>query len=279
VKPGVYENVPFTDYLKFSKCSYSALAQLDRSPLHLRHALTTDPDPTPAMELGSAIHAALLEPAKFEAQYLLLREKIDRRTKEGKAAWEAAQAEARGRTILRDDDVATVEGIRAHMKASAMAQVLLGAEGPVESSFLWKDPNTGLLVRARPDKIVRLKRAGVEEDWIVDLKSCADAAPDAVAGDIVRRRYYLQAALYTRIISDVLGRPHRFAFLFWEKQPPYALSVVQLSEGWMEAANSAVDRLLALYHQCVERDQWPDYGTKIQTVSAPRWWSAKEDEA
>ena len=70
-----------------SAISASGLKLFMRSPAHY-YAAYLDPNrverqPTPAMRLGTATHCAILEPTRFNAEYAVIPESIDRRTKEG----------------------------------------------------------------------------------------------------------------------------------------------------------------------------------------------------
>ena len=279
MEPGIYPDLPFEEYARLSPCGSTALMTLDRSPAHLRHDLLHERKRTPAMELGTAVHTALLEPERFAREYVLAPTKWDGRTKAGKAAKIKFLQENAAKEVLWYDDAQVVKGLQEGVNTNATAKLIFGNEGPVETSFLWEDPNTGVRVRARADKLVRFKhkKTGDVARWIVDLKTCKDANPQECRAEIARRKYYLQAALYSRIIEALTGEPHRFVFLFYEKVQPYAVSCVELNRDSMKAANGHVDRLLALYHRCVERDEWPDYSEKVHTVALPPWWFSKDE--
>src|SRR5690554_8185442 len=59
--------------------SKSGLDLIVRSPAHYRFA--EHREPTRAMVIGTAIHAAILEPDVFATEYLLLRDITDRRSR------------------------------------------------------------------------------------------------------------------------------------------------------------------------------------------------------
>src|SRR5690625_4787601 len=64
--------------------SSSGLKQMLRSPAHYKFQASTPP--TRAMEIGTSIHTALLEPDRFAHEYVLLRDVKDRRSSEYKQA-------------------------------------------------------------------------------------------------------------------------------------------------------------------------------------------------
>ena len=61
---GIYRGIPFADYLAWDAVSNSALSRFSRVPsaAHL-------PDDTAALAMGRALHCAILEPARFQAEY------------------------------------------------------------------------------------------------------------------------------------------------------------------------------------------------------------------
>src|SRR5574337_598414 len=86
-EPGIYPNVPFSEYKAIKAVSNSYLSRIDRCPAL---ALIEQED-TPSMLLGRAVHKSVLEgEGAFFAEYIKA-PKIDKRTKEGKAEWAAFQ--------------------------------------------------------------------------------------------------------------------------------------------------------------------------------------------
>lgn len=73
MKPGVYEGIPNHEYHTGPGISKSGLDLVHRSPMHLNAVMTAANDraPTPAQELGTAVHMAILEPAEFAKTYCL----------------------------------------------------------------------------------------------------------------------------------------------------------------------------------------------------------------
>ena len=61
----------------------SLLKQILITPAHYQFALQHPKETTAAMSLGTALHAALLEPAAFDAAFAVV-PKVDRRTRDGK---------------------------------------------------------------------------------------------------------------------------------------------------------------------------------------------------
>ena len=68
-KDGLYRSVPMSEYETWEAINHSILHILEKTPMHARYAKTVPREPTPALEMGDAFHAAVLEPERFEAEY------------------------------------------------------------------------------------------------------------------------------------------------------------------------------------------------------------------
>jgi exodeoxyribonuclease VIII len=238
----------------------SMLDALARSPLHYWSRYVAEnrvePEPTPAMVLGSAFHALLLERELFEASYIAA-PAVDRRTKAGKAAW--AELEASGKTVLSEDDLAALTGMAASVLAHPAASRLLALPGRAEVSLFYEDPATGLRCKARPDWLT-------ESGVIVDIKTTQDASPEAFRKSAYNFRYDVQAAHYT---SAVLGAG--FVFIAVEKTPPYAVAVYEADDAVMRSGHARRRDNLERLADCIQRDEWPGYDSTIQPLGVPSW--------
>lgn len=82
---GIYRDVPNEIYHgDRTAVSSSGLKLLLRSPAHFVAGQGASEETTAALEFGTALHTALLEPEKYREQYVT-KPDINRRTKEGKA--------------------------------------------------------------------------------------------------------------------------------------------------------------------------------------------------
>jgi hypothetical protein len=163
------------DYHAHSAVSKSHLDQVARSPLHY-WARYLDPnrivpEPTPAMAIGSAVHTHVLELDQWDARYVSAPDGIDRRTKAGKAEWEAFTAAATGRTVLPKADADLVMRMAHSVFSHPAAAMLLALPGKAETTHMWTDAATGLQCKCRPDWLTDDGRL------LVDLKTTEDASP------------------------------------------------------------------------------------------------------
>lgn len=216
--------------------------------------------------IGTALHAASLEPDRFEAEYVIAEGFADRKAA-GFKAWSRAQR----RLILMESEMANVLGMRAALHAHPTAGALLADAFEFEYSAYAKDPETGVLVRMRMDLMT-------ESGWIVDLKKCQDASRSAVRKAIESYRYYQQDAFYTDCLQWACGEPPAgFAFVFIEEQPPHAVRVVVLASEDRQRGRELYRRSLRIYARCMERDEWPAYGGEAEVIELSRYERSRVD--
>jgi hypothetical protein len=229
-------------------------------------------DKTEALIVGDAIHAAGLEPDRFESMFAATPEDAPKKpsTTQLKAAkpapatvqaikwWEEFKAEHQGKTILTKDQIITVRNCRDALHTHPKAKKLL--RGVVESSFIATDPRTGALIKCRPD--VWRPDAGM----IVDLKSTLDAGPSAFEGAITNYRYHVQDPHYKDVVNTHFNGEacEYFIFIAVEKDPPnqvgiYWLHPQDIADGRLSAQEN-LDTILQYREAGADKEAWPDYG-------------------
>lgn len=285
--PGFYtaEELSNEEYHRGPGVSNSGLKLIgSKTPAHY-YAQYRDPNAPerkagrPQM-IGTAIHAAALEPDKFDAEYVVAEEFIARNAK-GFKAWASEQR----RHILMPAEYGDVIGMRKSLHAHPIAGNLLADAQEFEYSAYAEDPETGILCRVRLDLLT-------QSGWIVDLKKCQDASPEGAAKAIANYGYYHQAAFYLDVWTMATGgdAPMGFAFIFVEEQYPHAVGVYVLSDGHDEAGNydplrddigrgrKEYRRNLSIYAHCERNDYWPGYAPRAVELELPYWQRRKIDE-
>ena len=98
------------EYHSSPEISKSDLDAAAKSGVHFLHKKEGPKSkPTPAMRIGSAFHALILEPDVFENEFIYKPEILNARSKDGKE-WKARQEEA-GKTVLNEDDKDQLEAM------------------------------------------------------------------------------------------------------------------------------------------------------------------------
>jgi exodeoxyribonuclease VIII len=275
VKPGIYYNIPIDQYhADPGTVSKSGLDLIARTPLHY-WAAHLDPDrpereDSPAFIEGSALHALELEGREVFGRQFAVAPRVDRRTKQGKADWQAWADLHATHTILTDAQAANVEAMHAGLQRHEGARRYLDADGDAEVSIYWTDPGTGVACRCRPDKIVEIP--GTDQCVLVDLKTTRDGLDDeTITRTMARYRYHVQAAWYVDGARAAGLAVRAFVFVFVEKSRPHGARVVTMCEDSITCGRILYRENLETYAECLASAQWPGYSTATETVSIPSW--------
>lgn len=234
---------------------------------------------TQAMVVGSATHCYILEPEKFDRRYRV-GPVVDRRTKAGKEEWKAFED-----SLVRDDGKpikaiteAEMGGI-VNMKNSIDAHPLAGdlfKNGIAEETIVWNDSTTGCLMKGKLD----WRRP--DEKLIIDLKTTKDGSPEALSRSMFSYRYHTQYALYLDGVINITGeQDYRFLFVFVEKFPPYAISVIEMDQDAYNIGRRTyiedVDKVTKWLELARQRIQDGDvsytdgYSDNIIVIDTPKW--------
>ncbi len=240
-EPGIYEGVPFEDYLKIQAVSNSYLSRLAITPAHAR---VVEPD-TISKSTGRMIHTYTLEgKEEFLRQHKVVG-KMNRNTK----VWKELVREAviEGKELINKDDYEQIAGVG----ESVLNYPGEAISGEVEQTVIW-ETSEGILCKARPD--VMQSATGT----IFDLKTTKDAGDFQRA--ICNYGYHRQAVHYMRGCNAV--SPYlfdKFVFLAVETKPPYRIQSYDLHEEAIATAEQEVDDLIQIELNCISADNWPNY--------------------
>lgn len=259
MEPGIYDGIPEDDYHASPGVSVSRLKVFAEAPAKAKFGSKKE---TAALALGSLIHCAVLEPDDLEHRYQVT--DLERR---GTKAWEAEEAAAAGRELIKRPDYEEALRIRDAAHAHPVAREIL-KPGPllVEQSMYWLDPATGLLCRGRVDGM------RVDMRVLADVKSTADASPEGFARAVAEYRYHWQEAFYVDGVKAAAGwTPEAFIFFAIEKEPPYLVGAYEVPPDDVERGRQRVREELERYAECERTNHWPGYSTTLESLHLPHW--------
>lgn len=267
---GLIKDLSNDDYHRGPGISKSHLDRIAKSPAHY-WAAYIDPNrepsqQTPAMRMGTLIHTAVLEPDTLATRTIIAPEGIDRRTKDGKAAWAAFEASVNDREIITSDESTLLTRIQERVRNHPVAGKLL-ADGAAEQSYFATDEQTGELIKCRPDWLT-------DNGIMVDLKSTDDASPEGFGRSVVNYRYYIQPAWYGDIFQRLYGdAPAAFVFIAVEKAWPHAIGVYFATREQIEIGRYQYLSDLSRIVECKQSGHWPDFGAdEAQALTLPGWF-------
>lgn len=266
MEPGIYTDLSSDAYHAAPGISNSGLSIIsERTPAHYKASLETARHATPAMLAGSRLHSAVLEPELFTQIYTVA-PKFNLRTNVGKAdklAWEEANP---NRTAISGDEYSQSMFIADILHANPTVRELLRG-GHNERSVFAKDPETGVLVKCRPDCDAVISGRRI----ITDLKTTECASPEDFMWSAYRYGYFRQAPFYTDVCTwEGSEQPaDGFYFIAVEKEPPYAYIIYEAAPRFLQRGRDAYRSALNEYARCVETDTWPAYDTTLHTLDLP----------
>lgn len=268
--PNVYPGVPFAEYQQWDAVNNSLLWKLKtRSPAHAIYEKLHPSEPTPALVFGQALHGIILEPTTWDDRFAV-RPKCDRRTKEGRALYEAFAESLCDRQEITDDDYAAIEEIATAVRGQQCRELI--CSGRSEVSIVWEDRETGILCKGRLD----YERADGWNHWIVDVKTTEDASEYGFGLSIAKYGYYQAAAMYCDGWKAITGDDSMFVWLAVEKKPPYVTKVWECHEDLLAAGQNSYHEALRICDRCLKDDLWPAYGDGPDIITGPEWLLRRE---
>lgn len=273
-KPGLYSKIPLSQYHGQAICdgpsvSSSGLRRLfSESPAHFYAHWSGNPDYIDEADkkhfvLGRAVHHLMLgEPffAKlFAAQPA---EYPDAKTGELKPwtynanyckQWRIVQ-EKDGKAILTQSDIASIRGMAETLSKHPIVRA--GAlNGMIERSLFWRDKDSGIWIKSRPDSIPT-----TSTDF-VDLKTCQSVLWRDMQNAVYENGYNQQAALVCESARKILGIEHpTFTLIFVEKTAPYCVRVVTLKDNDLARGERQNHAAIETIARCIKSGHWPGPG-------------------
>lgn len=238
--------------------NYSGAKELLKSPAHYKAYLNTPREETKALRVGSFVHHLALEGDRTPVgqKFAAIPEGIDRRTKEGKAAYEAFNAASAGKTIITSE-----EWEMGHLVADAMlrAKTSLGVNF-TSTEFMFSVDYCGVKLKCAIDALG-------DDGYLYDLKTTEDASPRGFLQSVRNYRYNLQAHFYRTAYEAAFGtRVKGFRFIAAEKQSPFEFAIYEVGPELTTSAIFDFEQLLKTYKSCVALDEWPGYGSEVKVI-------------
>ena len=260
MKPGIYtaEQLSNDEYHAADGISCSGLSLVLRSPAH--YQFQPKKADTRAMQIGTALHCAVLEPERFSSSYMLLKDITDRR----KSEYKQAVAVWGDQFVLSGTEADQVAGMQESARSNPHLAGYLSAPGRYELSVFATDPETGVLVKCRFDKLLD---AGVG----FDLKKTQDIRD--FAKSVANYGYHMQEAFYRDVYKWATGEDLRgFAFGAVEEMLPHASAPFVLDEEALDIGRMLYRKALNEYADCLAADEWPGIACEPQTIQLPSWY-------
>lgn len=246
----------------YAESAYRARPELAQStiklfglatPAHAKHAMDNRQDATDSMQVGTCLHALVLENRTVYA----VEPVADGRTKEGKAIKAAFASDNADKLILSAKDAAKVEGMAEGIKRNRGAMLLLDACADRELSLFWGG------YKARVDGACPL--------GILDLKTTQSASPAEFERSILNYGYHIQAAHYLEGAAACGICADDFFVVAVESAAPYECAVYRIDHGTLEIGRAELHRLREIAKRCMETGEYPGYSHEPEPIGLPAW--------
>lgn len=246
--------------------SSSAAKEILKTPAHYKHVyLDGNREKKKAWDIGTAVHSKVLGVGAdtVTCPPELLASNGAMSTKAAKD-WKAEQ-EASGKIVVTETDMAKITGMTEAVLAHTLAKAWLELPGNAEASMFAPDPETGLMLRCRFDRLPDDERASI------DLKTTLDASPDGFARRAHDLGYHVSRAHYLHT-AELAGHPRQeMVFITVENKAPYLVAVYQLSQPFAERGERRAAHARRLLKHCQETNTWPGYSEWLEFLDEPAY--------
>lgn len=247
--------------------SYSGAKDILRSPGHYKAKREQPPERKDAFDLGNAVHYLTLGAGKPLAV-------VDGNRNATAVKDKIAKARTEGKVVVKSEQMEQAQAIAAAIGKHERAAQLLAQGSPEVYACRELD---GTRVRGWIDWL--------GTGYVADLKTCQNAAPEAVEKSMLLPKqgglgYAIQSWVSSWLASDgpaygiegVEDLPP-FAFIFAETVKPYVVEVYEAPVPVLEYGRAWFLAALDTFNRCRATNEWPaTYTYQPSTlIGLPRW--------
>lgn len=286
MKPGIYENIPFSEYLQIDAFSHSLVSECLKSPKALKWHMENERKQTKAMAGGSLIDTMLFEPNEFSKRFIVHPDTCT--TKDGKVKpWDTKTTEAKeflsaipsGISCISSADVSEAAKIITEIKYHPTAWEWLKTS-VYQVTIIWIDPETKELCKGRADAT----RDNLGVTHIIDLKRTETPYPSAFSRICNSFGYHVQGAMYSAgyvcalngeypIDKDTNGILWQipFSIIAAGSSDPYEVICYNMGLESLDVGFEKFKKAIQVYHEAKINGEWPGYSAVAEDLEIPAW--------
>ena len=257
MKPGIYYNLSFDEYLAIDAVNSSSLKNMIVSPRNYIRMKNLDKK-TRSMDIGRIFHGMILEPGVSKI-------KCYDGIRRGKK-WDSYKEENEGDTIIIASEKRSTDEMRESFYENADAQKWIDLDnGDAEITIIFIEQLTGILCKARIDFLDKACR------FFTDLKTAKDVDTHGFQRQFTSLHYYFQFAFYQMALNSVFGLwPDAKCVVVQNGEPfdtvCYNVSPLALTEG-----KKLVLECLEKLKECKESNTWPGICNETIELDLAAW--------
>jgi hypothetical protein len=225
---------------------------------------------------------ALLSPKEFMRRYVIAQTFKGKGAKAAKAEWKKSlPADAIVLTASDAEDIANqIDALYSHARA-----VKLLSNGTPQVHTYYHD-HEFKVIKTMPDGTQVLEPVfwyGVMDfyrsgNFIIDVKTTADARWWKFNMDAYKFDYHIQMYLYRRCVQGITGQKPECAIIALEKGGPYNVEIFEIPDRWFEHANYEVTLAIQSYNECRETGLWHGYSKDPIRLPFPNYAKSRFDD-
>lgn len=227
-----------------TRIRFSTLKHFASSPAHFAYWHGREMEPSAALRIGTAVHAAVLGGApvvRYDG------------TRRGKA-WDDFEASHPGATILTATEYDTAHACRNAIWYNGEAFKHCGLWIGINERLIEWDFN-GVPFRSTPDRYYGPSDAAT----LVELKTTRSAQPAKFLRDATSRHYHAQLGVYRAALASVGVTVAKALIVAVETVPPYNVTVLELTDRALDVGYRTACGWLEQYKVCEASGEWPGY--------------------
>lgn len=281
MKAEFHPNMTHEEYLAYPAISRSMLMTLAKSPRHYWWEYLSgkaEPEDTKPMQIGTALHALVIEPDRFADHIAIVPDDIKRPTKTQINAknpsektveqiewWEQFEKRNADKIALRQSEIDEIQLMADAINENEYASKLLSQRGHTEATIIWKDEQTGIKLKWRGDHIL--------SDFTImhDIKTTANASRRSMQRSIIDYGYDVQVHMGMEAARALGKDPQTFLFTAVEKKPPFCVGLYTADEMVLQSGEKRFRDLLTLLSNCIADNHWPSYTQGYEDAQLPNW--------
>lgn len=259
------KNLSNEDYHNHSAISHSAIMTFRRNP-HEYYAkyILRQREQTRAMEIGTLVHSAILEPDEYKKLYVIMPE-FDKRTTQGKKDYIAFTQEKEGKIFIKEDEKNMIDVMVKYFSGSNFLQTALNSKN-IEHSIFFEQDN--IQCKTRPDFYTNNG-----SKIAFDIKTTSSSKKRDFSKSIYEYGYDIQAAMALKGLRANGIEADNFIIVAFEKTTPYVMSSWILKEEALERGEHIFKETIKQINEYHEQNLWEI----PNEIDLPNWAYDEED--
>ena len=274
IKPGVYYNVPDSEYRAWPCYCKSMMSYTMKSGKHLKAYVDGSGEDSDAMIFGRLVDCFLLEPDRYGDLFVIRPDMYPDNKGNMKPwsnnanycrSWNAGQHKA----IIKAETKATADRVSKAIGEHPQASEWLNA-CKSQVSIVWIDPETGITCKGRIDGLI-------ENERLLDLKITNDPHPAAFSRTSYSFGYHIQGAFYhdgyILASGGTLGESpqYPFSFIACEDSEPFDCVCYNLGVESFDVGRVMYREALSRYKEIKESGEYYGYSNVAEELEIPLW--------